>query len=215
MDKHRVIFPCGDIELEGLLHIPSGDGPFAGVVVLHPHPLYGGDMYNNVVDVICQSLVGSSIVALRFNFRGIGMSQGRYVEGAFEHEDTKAAITYIASAEKVDPSKIGLAGYSFGAAITARTAVQDKRVMAIALISPPISFIDWDKLNVYSGPQLLVCGTEDPFGPAHKVEHVIDTSSGSKKLVAVPAADHFWWGHEEEVFDTVGSFFARKTILTP
>ena len=74
-------FPCGNLFLEGALSWPQGAGPFAVVVVCHPHPLYGGTMDNNVVLAVCQALYGESMVAFRFNFRGVGGSQGALVEG--------------------------------------------------------------------------------------------------------------------------------------
>ncbi len=80
MNSTHTTFPVGDIILEGELYRPEGPEPFPGVIVCHPHPLYGGNMLNNVVTAICQVLAGCSIVAFSFNFRGMGNSVGEQEE---------------------------------------------------------------------------------------------------------------------------------------
>ena len=87
MIENRVKFPCSDLILEGMTVVPESKGPFPGVVVCHPHSLYGGEMNNNVVVPICQALAQASIASLRFNFRGVGASQGKFAEGIGERED--------------------------------------------------------------------------------------------------------------------------------
>ena len=87
MTETRVTFPCGDLTLEGVTSVPEGEGPFPAVAVCHPHPLQGGMMDNNVVFAVCRSLMRASIASLRFNFRGVGRSEGRHDEGAGEQDD--------------------------------------------------------------------------------------------------------------------------------
>ena len=86
MIPRHVVFPCNEIQLEGILLLPEGNGPFPTVIVCHPHPLYGGDMDNNVVTSVCNALGRSSIASLRFNFRGVGNSSGSYSEGLGEQD---------------------------------------------------------------------------------------------------------------------------------
>ena len=95
MRREHIAFPCGEISLEGVLHLPDGEGTFPGVVVCHPHPLYGGDMENNVVITICQAMVARSVAALRFNFRGAGGSGGQFGGGVKERDDVTAALDYL------------------------------------------------------------------------------------------------------------------------
>ena len=83
----RVTFPCSDRSLEGVSSVPEGKGPFTAVVVCHPHPLYGGMMDNNVVIAVCRAVSQTSIASLRFNFRGVGRSQGGHAEGVGEQDD--------------------------------------------------------------------------------------------------------------------------------
>ena len=92
MQIKRVEFPCGEITLEGIFALPEGEGPFGLVVVCHPHPLYGGNMYNNVVHAVCEKLGQKKIAWLKFNFRGVGESGGSFAGGVGEKEDLKAAI---------------------------------------------------------------------------------------------------------------------------
>ena len=94
MALKKVEFLCKDIILEGIFALPEGDGPFSLVVVCHPHPLYGGNMYNNVVHAVCERLGEKKIAWLKFNFRGVGMSGGGFAEGIGEKEDVKAAISF-------------------------------------------------------------------------------------------------------------------------
>ena len=115
MKEIEVRFPSGELLLEGVLGLPEGDGPFPAVVVCHPHPLYGGSMDNNVVNSICEALTRASLVSFKFNFRGVGGSQGTHSGGAGEQEDVAAAISFVSDQAEVDPGRIGLAGYSAGA----------------------------------------------------------------------------------------------------
>ena len=108
----------GDVgSLEGDLYLPNSDVKLPGVVVCHPHPMMGGDMYNNVVSAMCKSLFDLGIVSLRFNFRGVGDSAGTHDKGIGELSDAKAAVTFLSALPEVDEERIGLAGYSFGAGI--------------------------------------------------------------------------------------------------
>ena len=117
MNSVHVDFPCGDITLEGEWHLPQGKGPFPAVVVCHPHSLYGGNMSNNVVVAICQSLLQNSVAAFRFNFRGVGKSDGTFGGGTAEQQDVSAALDFASSTPNIDPVRIGLAGYSFGGSV--------------------------------------------------------------------------------------------------
>lgn len=93
----------GQQALEAVLDLPSTEVThLAGVVVCHPHPLYGGDMDNYVVSALCRGLVEQGIAALRFNFRGVGRSTGTYGEGKGEIEDARSALTYLASRPEID-----------------------------------------------------------------------------------------------------------------
>ncbi|HWP99559.1 MAG TPA: CocE/NonD family hydrolase [Vicinamibacterales bacterium] len=135
MSERPERIPSADLELEGRLHLPDGAGPFAGVVVCHPHPQYGGDMRNNVVMTVCAALTAGGFAALRFNFRGVGRSGGAFDGGRGEGLDAAAAVSHLAALPTIDATRMGLAGYSFGA--LAALAAADARLRALALIAPP------------------------------------------------------------------------------
>ena len=109
-------FHSGDLTLEGVLYMPEEGGPRPAVIVCHPHPLYGGSMDNNVVNCLCSALNAESLISFKFNFRGVGRSQGDFGDGAGEQEDVSSAISFITTLSEVDPERVGLIGYSAGAA---------------------------------------------------------------------------------------------------
>jgi len=203
----KIEFPCGSITLEGMLHIPEGPGPFPLVVVCHPHPLYGGSMHNNVVDAVCSSLEGKEIAWLKFNFRGVGRSGGRFGHGIGERDDARAAISFGEGQARIARGKIGLCGYSFGSTVAFPVAVEDARVKAVAGIAPFVQ--PEDLLHRYAGPKLLVCGTLDEFVDSRALEKIVEEMPGPKELALYPGVDHFWIGREEAMGERVAQFFAK------
>src|SRR6185295_8845408 len=112
-----VTIAAGDVRLEGRLAVPAG--ATRGAVVCHPHPQYGGTMDNNVVVAVTDALRAAGLATLRFNFRGVGSSEGRHGGGAAEVGDAHAALAHLRAAGIED---VALVGYSFGAAVAARAA---------------------------------------------------------------------------------------------
>jgi len=203
----RVTFACGDIQLEGAWHLPETPHPTPAVVVCHPHPLYGGSMSNNVVEAICEALAQRSIAALRFNFRGVGRSEGTFGDGIAEQEDIKCALSLAASTSGIDPEKIGLAGYSFGAGVAAPAAAEDSRVKLLALVSPALSDPDWEKLKNYKIPRFLISGEHDFVIPVAQFRQHLDEMTEPRQGEVISGADHFWQGHEDELSRKVAQFF--------
>ena len=203
----RIEFSCGEITLEGMIHIPQGTGAFPLVVVCHPHPLYGGSMHNNVVDAVCSSLGEKEIASLKFNFRGVGRSGGSFGDGIREREDAKAALSFGERQAGIDPEAIGLCGYSFGSMIAFPVAVEDDRVRAVAGIAP---FVQPEHLlNQFTRPKLLVCGTQDELIPSRGLEKVVQKMPEPKELALFPGVDHFWWGNEGTMAERVAQFFEK------
>ncbi len=212
MVEERITFPAADIQLEGILHLPEQGENFPAVVVCHPHPLYGGDMSNNVVVAVCHALAKQSTASLRFNFRGVGRSEGQYSDGVGEREDLGAALDFLSSREMVDSGRIGLVGYSFGAAVALPVALQDKRIRALALISPPLPITELEELKDYPQPKLVLCGETDIFASeqALQFQQVITQTEvqGMVQCELIQGADHFWWGCEGKVGDMVSDFLS-------
>ena len=203
MKSERVFIPCGEISLEGILHLPDGKSPYPAVIVCHPHPLYGGDMDNNVVVTICKTLVTQSIAALRFNFRGVGRSGGKFGGGVKEREDVKATLDYLSTRREIDIGRLGLVGYSFGGAVAIPVAQEDERVGKLVLISPALSESDWEELKSYSRPKLVLLGDADTVVPYARLEKHF---SADKQFQVIAGADHFWWGFEEAMSKRVREF---------
>ncbi len=208
MGTKDVTFPSGDLQLEGRVSLPEkADCP--AVVVCHPHPLYGGSMDNNVVDAISEKLTGAGIAALKFNFRGVGRSQGSFGQGADEGDDARAALDYLAAVPGVDSQRLGLAGYSAGAAFALPAVCGDPRLRALAAISPPPGMADWTAFKTCPKRKLIIFGGNDDFTPVAEVLAFVESLAGPKEYEVITAADHFWWGYEEEMALRVSDFFVR------
>jgi alpha/beta superfamily hydrolase len=200
-------FPSGELTLEGVWHLPESGGPFPAVVVCHPHPLYGGSMSNNIVFNICQELAINNIAALRFNFRGVGKSGGKFGDGIGEQEDVKAALNLVLAEDNIDKDRIGLAGYSFGAGVAA-AAARDERVKMLALVSP--AFMEGgEQLKEYIKPKFIIIGENDVMIAPERVKETVEAMQEPKRFELIPGADHFWGGYEEKVAAKVNRFFSE------
>ena len=236
MKRQPVAIPCQDIRLRGEITLPDGEGPLPAVVICHPHPLHGGDMDNNVVMGVNDALLRRGIATLRFNFRGAGGSEGVHDNGVGEVDDALAALRLLATSDGVDASRLGLAGYSFGAGVALRAALGSslcplpvgegegegetslKRkvaptlargfaVRAVAAIGcPPRALAALD--GAPSLPKLFVAGERDHIAASAQLRPLVARLPQPADLVAVPRADHFFVGHESIVGDHVADFFA-------
>jgi alpha/beta superfamily hydrolase len=209
MKRTRVSFPSGELVLEGILAIPEGDGPFRAVIVCHPHPLYGGSMDNNIVCNLSEALMQVSLVSFKFNFRGVGGSQGEFDQGIGEREDVEAAISFISTLKEVDSRRIGLAGYSAGVGFALPIGFKDDRIKALAAVSPPILIFDFDFLKSCPKPKLLISGDKDDLIPADQFLEFCQGLPEPKECESVEGADHFWWGYESHLAAKVTAFFTK------
>jgi uncharacterized protein len=209
MKQIRVSFPSGELFLEGILAIPEGAGPFPAVIVCHPHPLYGGSMDNNVVYSLSETLTQASFVSFKFNFRGVGGSQGEFGQGIGEQEDVEAAIPFISTVKEVDSERIGLAGYSAGAGFALPVGLNDARIKALAAVSPPLNMFDFDFLRSCPKPKLFISGSRDNFTPADQFLEFCQNLSEPKECENIEGADHFWWGYESRLAAKVTAFFTK------
>ena len=166
-------------------------------------------MDNNVIMAVSSALVEKSMVAFMFNFRGVGGSQGSYGGGVAEQEDVKSAISWLISQPVVDSSRVGLLGYSFGAAVALPVACADERVKAVALVSmPPAS--QASQLKGCTKPKLMVCGTDDFVVPLDQAELMNQEAAEPKQFELISGADHSWLGYETALAEKVTAFFENK-----
>jgi alpha/beta superfamily hydrolase len=179
----RTSVTSGALRLEAAIR--DGDGGLAAVV-LHPHPLYGGDMDNHVVIAICDALAARGAATLRFNFRGAGRSDGAHDDGRGEASDARAAIALLR--EAAPHARLVVAGYSFGAMIAASVAA-DASPAALILVSPPLRAGPLTELDPRL-PTLLITGGADQIAPAASLRGL---AAGAVRAVEVEGADHAWW----------------------
>ena len=199
-----VAIPCGDITLEGLLHLPDGADAFPGIVVCHPHPQYGGDMYNNLVGALVRAALDSGFAALRFNFRGVGESEGTHTGGQAEPDDVKAACAFLAKEPEIDSGRVALAGYSFGAAM-ALLASADVSPAGLALVSLPTIA---GALSPPGGdfPLLLVSGDRDEYSDTAALARLAEAAGEHAQVEIMPGVDHFWAGSDDHLIEVIATF---------
>ncbi|MBI1745838.1 MAG: alpha/beta hydrolase [Acidobacteria bacterium] len=182
--------PAG--RMEALLRPSSLANPRWAAVVCHPHPKFGGTMHNKVVFHTAKFLNSQGLPTLRFNFRGVGLSQGSFDGGRGETDDVTAVLDYMAGC--YPQCGLLVAGFSFGAWVGLRAACRDARVAAGIAIGLPFSLMDTTFLQTCSKPKLFLQGTEDPFSPMAEVERIYRGIGNPKKLVWILEADHFFEG---------------------
>ncbi len=207
-----VLFKSGKLLLEGVVSSPldGGGGSSPGVVVCHPHPRMGGDMDNPVVTSIARALTDEGIHALRFNFRGVGESQGSHDGGRGESDDLKAAVDFLSHWPGVDRRSMGAAGYSFGAQVTLSWLGRRGKARAFALVSPPGDSPD-AALRLRRGVRaLFLVGARDPA--AKSLRERVGHLNGAVQTLAIDGADHFWRGREVEAARAVSRFFSEVLV---
>jgi alpha/beta superfamily hydrolase len=208
MPERRISFKSNGLELEGCLSLPETSHPIPGAVLCHPHPLNGGSMDNNVILAVSRALAARNIAALRFNFRGVGRSQGSYDGGVGEKDDALAALAFLADRDEIDSSRLGLVGYSFGGMVALSSGIQNDLVKAVAGISPVLPRGILEKVLK---PLIIIYGTEDEIVPPSTIiKETAGLEQGS--VQAVEGVDHFWWGYEAKAAEIVADFLIKNLI---
>ena len=166
-------------------------------------------MNSPVVTAIARALAKAEIAALRFNFRGVGNSQGAYDQGAGEAEDAAAAVALLTLDGRVRAGRVGIAGYSFGAGMALETAASDGLVQAVASVACPTApFTTFGAVEMVA-PKLLVCGDQDHDFPVGQFVFLAKRYTDPKQVEVLYGADHFFRGHEGDVAALTTEFFAR------
>ncbi len=215
MAAQRVSFASSDappLQLEGVLHRPDDNsGPYPAVLLCHPHSLMGGSMDVPVIVATAEELARRGVVALRFNFRGVGGSKGEFGEGVAEVADVKGAVDFLLAQHDVDSERLYLMGYSFGASVGLQHVEKDLRIAGIVALCLPlggmaIGSLDRDFWTRYARPKLFLAGDRDHICPLSELRPLVDSLPEPKELIVLKDADHFLWGREQEIARAIADF---------
>lgn len=170
------------------------------VVISHPHPLYGGSMTNKVVHILAKSFSELGAITVRFNFRGVGKSEGKYNEGIGEAEDLQAIVAELKQWRPQAP--IWLAGFSFGAYVTTRAhaMIQPEKLL---LVAPPVSMYAFDELAEIEIPWIVIQGGQDEVIDALAVKSWVSERENEPQLIWMEEAGHFFHGKLNDVKDLI------------
>jgi alpha/beta superfamily hydrolase len=206
MEEERIYFDATDARIEGLLS-PDKGSPRGALIICHPHPLYGGDMHNDVVVALTRIAAMWDFTSLRFNFRGVGGSSGTFGGGISEQKDVRGAIDFLVQGR--NPAVVLTAGYSFGAIACLPVGAVDERVKGVIGVAPPLEMFDFRFMRDCPKPKLFISGERDTICPPTKMEEFFQTLSDPKWLRILPGIDHFFYGKRGLFEGAVGDFLER------
>jgi uncharacterized protein len=179
--------PAG--RLEALLEEPEDEAPREAALVCHPHPQHGGTMHNKVVYRIAKGLRQAGAVVLRFNYRGVNLSEGVYDRGEGELEDARAALAYLR--ERYPNLPFTLAGFSFGSRVALRLACEGVGARQVIAVGFPTSY-DWTFLQTCTIPRVFIQSTHDEYGPLNDWLPMFESLPEPKQKILIEAKDHFF-----------------------
>lgn len=188
--------PAGRIEAR-YHHDPKPDSPIA--LILHPHPQFGGTMNNQVVYSLYYTFVERGFSVLRFNFRGVGGSQGDFDQGPGEMADYSAALDFMAARYPNVP--LWAAGFSFGSWIALETGSVDPRVSVLIALAPPVTRegYAWDRTLVSDKPKFFVQGDMDEICPIRDLWAFYAKLKEPKEVVVIDGGSHMFEGKTRDV----------------
>ncbi|MEM8682612.1 MAG: alpha/beta fold hydrolase [Pseudomonadota bacterium] len=197
--------PAG--RLEAIVETPK-DAVFTGAaVVCHPHPQHGGTMHNKVAHQLARAFLKAGFAVLRFNFRGTEASEGTYDEGVGEVDDVLAALQWMR--ERSGREDVWLAGFSFGAAVSVKAAVQTQ-LPGLVSIAPAVSRFARGLDRQPDCPWLILIGDKDELVDVNEMIGWVDTLAPGPELLVMPDAEHFFHGRLVELRDHVVDFVTRS-----
>ena len=211
MRQSAIDFQSKRISLDGVLTTPrEHPPPYPAVVVCHAHPTLGGNMDSPLVTAICRAADAMGFATLRFNFRGVGNSQGEFTNGDREHEDVKAALNVMKRWPDVDGKRLALVAHSFSAGVALKGLKQTKAAGSLVLIAPPISSLQGSRARRDKRPKLFIVGQNDKISPTAELQRILDEMADPVNFAEIPGADHGLIGHEVRVADRVAEFLAES-----
>jgi len=175
--------------LEAVTTCPAAGDTGATVVLLHPHPLYGGTMDNKVVTTLARGFTELGFASLRFNFRGVGQSAGQFADATGEAEDALAVIDWVRQVRPRD--RVWLAGFSFGAFVALRIA-REAGVAGLVTVAPAVHLYDLSEIVLPDCPWLLIQGEADEVVPVAEVRRWLTTLAQPPQALFLPEVGHFF-----------------------
>ena len=160
----------------------------------------------SVVASIARTLAEHGVMALRFNFRGVGRSEGRFGKGVAELDDVAGAVDFLVQEEGVDQGRLYLVGYSFGAWVGLHHAEHDPRLCGVVAIGLPMGQPEEGFLSDDARPKLFIVGENDPICPPDVLRRFAEGLTPPKEMRILMGADHFLVGREREVAEAVAGF---------
>ncbi len=205
----NLFIPTSHGKLEAILKEPSGER--RGVaLVCHPHPLGAGTMHNKVVFRAAAGLLDAGLVALRFNFRGVGASTGTHDEGRGEQDDVRTALDFLSAKYPQEP--ITLAGFSFGSRFGTEVGATDDRVVRMISIGSPVDKYNYSYLNTLDKPILFVHCAQDEYGKVEKLRALVESLpvTAQAKLVVFENCGHFFDSKLDDLKKTITTWVTEQ-----
>lgn len=208
-ERHLIVGEAGVIE--ALVEQPAAtfSSPRAVAVCCHPHPLFGGSMTNKVIHTVARSFVAAGAVTVRFNFRGVGASEGVHDEGRGELNDLLRVTEW--QQERYPHLPLWLGGFSFGAWMVLRAEARLAPALLVT-VAPPVGRWDFSAVGSPLGAWLTVQGTHDELVDAALVRDFVAAKSASAECVMLDQADHFFHGRLHELRDAIDDFCRRSAV---
>ncbi|MFX1379345.1 MAG: alpha/beta hydrolase [Promethearchaeota archaeon] len=208
VEKEKLLIKNDEINLEAEYYRSKKNLDNPAILICHPHPQYGGNMFNNVVSGVFNELIENEISGLRFNFRGVGRSTGNHSDGTGELQDVKTCIDFLANEKNHE--KLIICGYSYGAAIGCSAINYSNKVIGYISISFPWDFVGstYKVQSQSDKPKLFIQGDQDTISRFETFEENFSYYLNPKIKKVISGADHFYWGYEKQVASEILKFYS-------
>jgi uncharacterized protein len=208
--KITIAGPAGKVE--SALSRGDSDAPLSAldavVIVCHPHPQHGGTMNNKVVTTLMRTYRDLGVHVLRFNFRGVGSSEGVFDNTVGELEDLLAVIEWAKN--NLPESPLLLAGFSFGSSIAARASYSVDGLLHLTLVAPPVERYEYDRDGVFNAPVCVVQGDQDERVIAQGVYDWVARLQSPAELIRYPETGHFFHGYLAQLKTDLSAVLLRQ-----